>query len=47
MTKVPVVLGREFQDGFEVKQGLEGGETVIVVPPTTLKDGQAVTPTAT
>ncbi len=47
VTRVPVVLGREFQDGFEVKQGLEGGEMVIVVPPTTLKDGQAVTPTAT
>jgi RND family efflux transporter MFP subunit len=45
--KVPVILGKEFQDGFEVKQGLEGGEMVIVVPPTTLKDGQAVTPTAT
>jgi RND family efflux transporter MFP subunit len=45
--KVPVILGKEFQDGFEVKQGLEGGEMVIVVPPTNLKDGQAVTPTAT
>jgi RND family efflux transporter MFP subunit len=45
-TKAPVILGKEFQDGFEVKQGLEGGETVIVVPPTNLKDGQAVTPTA-
>ena len=42
----PVLLGREFQDGVEVKQGLSGGETVIVVPPPTLKDGQAVTPTA-
>jgi HlyD family secretion protein len=47
VTKVPVVLGREFQDGFEVKQGLEGGEMVIVVPPTSLKDGQEVTATAT
>ncbi len=47
VTKVPVTLGREFQDGFEVKQGLEGGEMVIVVPPTTLQNGQAVTPTAT
>ena len=46
-SKAPVILGREFQDGFEVKQGLEGGEMVIVVPPTTLKDGQAVTPTST
>jgi RND family efflux transporter MFP subunit len=47
VTRVPVVLGREFQDGFEVRQGLEGGEMVIVVPPTTLKDGQEVTATAT
>lgn len=46
-SKAPVILGREFQDGFEVKQGLEGGEMVIVVPPATLKDGQAVTPTST
>ncbi len=45
--KVPVTLGREFQDGFEVKQGLQGGEIVIVVPPSTLKDGQQVTPTST
>ncbi|HYL59445.1 MAG TPA: efflux RND transporter periplasmic adaptor subunit [Candidatus Acidoferrales bacterium] len=42
----PVLVGREFQDGVEVKQGLTGGETVIVVPPPTLKDGQAVTPAA-
>jgi HlyD family secretion protein len=47
VTRVPVVLGREFQDGFEVRQGLEGGEMVIVVPPTTLKDGQEVNATAT
>jgi RND family efflux transporter MFP subunit len=47
VTRVPVILGREFQDGFEVKQGLEGGEMVIVAPPTTLTDGQAVTPTST
>jgi RND family efflux transporter MFP subunit len=47
VTRVPVVLGREFQDGFEVRQGLEGGEMVIVVPLTTLKDGQEVTATAT
>lgn len=42
-TRSPVVIGREFQDGFEVKQGLSGGELVIVVPPANLKDGQAVT----
>jgi RND family efflux transporter MFP subunit len=43
---VPIVLGREFQDGVEVRNGLSGGETVIVVPPPTLHDGQAVTPVA-
>jgi len=42
----PVVLGREFQEGVEVRQGLSGGEMVIVVPPATLKEGQAVTPVA-
>jgi RND family efflux transporter MFP subunit len=46
ISRAPVILGREFQDGFEVKQGLEGGETVVVVPPANLKDGQAVTPTS-
>jgi RND family efflux transporter MFP subunit len=43
---VPVVLGREFQDGVEVRSGLSGGETVIVVPPATIHEGQAVTPVA-
>ncbi|MFZ0887508.1 MAG: efflux RND transporter periplasmic adaptor subunit [Candidatus Binataceae bacterium] len=42
--RVPVVLGREFQGGLEVKQGLNGGELVIIVPPEHLKDGAAVTP---
>lgn len=42
----PVVLGREFQEGVEVMQGLSGSEMVIVVPTTTLKEGQAVTPVA-
>ena len=46
ITQVPVVTGREFQDGLEVKQGLSGGETVIVVPPPKLNDGQLVTPVA-
>jgi RND family efflux transporter MFP subunit len=41
---VPVVIGREYQEGVEVKQGLSGGEMVIVVPPATLHDGEAVTP---
>ncbi len=40
----PVILGREFQDGFEVKRGLDGGEMVVVVPPANLKEGQAVNP---
>jgi RND family efflux transporter MFP subunit len=40
--RVPVVLGREFQGGVEVKQGLSGGEIVIVSPPDTLKDGANV-----
>jgi RND family efflux transporter MFP subunit len=44
--QVPITVGREFQDGVEVKQGLSGGETVIVVPAATLKDGQNVTPVA-
>ena len=43
---VPVVLGHEFQDGVEVKQGLSGGEMVIIAPASTLKDGMAVTPVA-
>ena len=40
---VAITVGREFQDGVEVKQGLSGGEMVIVVPAETLKDGQEVT----
>ncbi len=40
----PVMLGREYQEGVEVKQGLNGGETVIVVPPAQLHDGEPVTP---
>ncbi len=43
---VPIVLGREFQDGVEVRQGLSGGEMVIVVPAATIKEGQEVTPVA-
>ena len=46
ISQVPVVTGREFQDGVEVKQGLSGGETVIVVPPGKLSEGQLVTPVA-
>jgi len=44
--QAPITVGREFQDGIEVKQGLSGGETVIVVPAATLKEGQQVTAVA-
>jgi HlyD family secretion protein len=43
---VAIVLGREFQDGVEVRSGLSGGETVIVVPPSGTHEGQAVTAVA-
>jgi HlyD family secretion protein len=43
---VPIIVGREFQEGIEVKQGLSGGEMVIVVPAATIKEGQEVTPVA-
>lgn len=43
-TRTPIVVGREFQDGFEVKNGLTGGELVVVVPPANLKNGEMVTP---
>jgi RND family efflux transporter MFP subunit len=41
--QIPVLTGREFESSVEVKSGLSGGETVIVSPPDTLKDGQPVT----
>jgi HlyD family secretion protein len=41
--QVPIVVGREFQEGVEVKQGLSGGEMVIVAPAATIKEGQEVT----
>lgn len=44
--RVEISLGREFQDGIQVTQGLTGGETVIVVPPAKLSDGQQITPVA-
>lgn len=44
--RVPVLLGREFQEGVEVKEGLTGGEQVIVVPPPKLRQGESVTPVA-
>jgi RND family efflux transporter MFP subunit len=44
--RVEISLGREFQDGVQVTQGLSGGETVIIAPPANLADGQPVTPLA-
>jgi len=41
--RVSITSGGEFQDGIEVKQGLSGGEKVIISPADTLKDGQRVT----
>jgi HlyD family secretion protein len=40
--RVSITPGGEFQDGIEVKQGLSGGETVIISPADTLKNGQRV-----
>ncbi|MGH7778288.1 MAG: efflux RND transporter periplasmic adaptor subunit [Candidatus Binataceae bacterium] len=40
--RTEISLGREFQDGTQVTQGLRGGETVIIVPPAKLSDGQPV-----
>jgi RND family efflux transporter MFP subunit len=41
--QIPVLTGRELESSVEVKSGLSGGETVIVSPPDSLKDGQPVT----
>jgi RND family efflux transporter MFP subunit len=45
--RTEVSLGRDFQDGSEVLQGLTGGEMVIVVPPPGLHEDEQVTPAAT
>jgi RND family efflux transporter MFP subunit len=45
--RTEVSLGRDFQDGVEVLQGLTGGEMVIVVPPAGLRENEQVTPAAT
>jgi RND family efflux transporter MFP subunit len=42
--RTAIVPGAELQDGIQVKQGLSGGELVIVAPPANLGDGQAVAP---
>lgn len=41
--RVPITTGGEFQDGIEVRRGLSGGETVIISPSDTLREGQRVT----
>jgi RND family efflux transporter MFP subunit len=38
----PVVAGVEWQGQIEIKQGLSGSETLVVNPPETLRDGDAV-----
>jgi RND family efflux transporter MFP subunit len=40
---VPVTLGRDFGTTVEIVSGLKGGESVVVNPPDSLADGQAVT----
>ena len=40
--RAPILTGREFEHGVEVKSGLVDGQTVIVAPPTGLKDGKHV-----
>jgi RND family efflux transporter MFP subunit len=41
--RVPIVIGRELEAGLEVAAGLEGGETIIVTPPDSLREGEVVT----
>jgi HlyD family secretion protein len=38
----PIVVGPERQGQFVVREGLSGGETLVVRPPQTLKEGDAV-----
>jgi RND family efflux transporter MFP subunit len=38
----PIELGRTTEQSVEVRSGLTGGETVVVQPPATLKDGMKV-----
>jgi HlyD family secretion protein len=44
--RVAITTGREFQEGVEVRNGLDGGELVIVEPPAGLKGGSRVRTTA-
>jgi HlyD family secretion protein len=41
--RIAISTGREFQDGVEVRSGLNGGELVIVEPSTDLESGLHVT----
>lgn len=41
-SRVPIKRGRELEDGVEVREGLNDGDTVIVEPPPGLKEGQKV-----
>jgi len=41
--RVAIIAGRELQDGIEIRRGLEGGEQVILEPPTNLHNGSRVT----
>jgi RND family efflux transporter MFP subunit len=40
--RVAIKRGREFEDGVEVREGLQDGDLVIVEPPAGLKEGQKV-----
>jgi len=40
--KTAIVRAREFETGIEIKQGLKGGETVVVAPTPGLRGGQTV-----
>jgi len=40
--RVPILIGNELENGLEVKSGLDGGESIILTPPDSLKDGQPV-----
>jgi len=44
---VPITIGRDFGSTVEVVAGLKGQESVVVNPPDSLADGQAVTVVAT
>jgi RND family efflux transporter MFP subunit len=42
--RIPIKKGRDFEDGVEVRSGLNDGDLVIIEPPADLKDGQKVVP---